>query len=90
MQVELRGIVKVVFAEQKINDKLDKKEIVITVDEKTEYPQDIIVEAINKQIKLLSDINAGDVVVAKCNLRGKSSNGKNYFNKLNIWEINKL
>jgi len=64
MQVELRGIVKVVFAEQKINEKLDKKEIVITVDEKTEYPQDIIVEAINKQIKLLTDINAGDVVVA--------------------------
>ena len=89
MQVELRGIVKVVFAEQKINEKLDKKEIVITVDEKTEYPQDIIVEAINKQIKLLVDINAGDTVVAKCNLRGKSSNGK-YFNKLNIWEINKL
>jgi len=89
MQVELRGIVKVVFAEQKINEKLDKKEIVITVDEKTEYPQDIIVEAINKQIKLLTDINAGDVVVAKCNLRGKSTNGK-YYNKLNIWEINKL
>ena len=32
MQVELKGVVKVIFAEQKINDKLDRKDIVITVD----------------------------------------------------------
>jgi len=90
MQVELRGTVTVIYSEEKINENLDKKEIVITVDEKTEYPQDIIVEAINKQIKLLQDIKVGDSVVAKCNLRGKkSSNGKHY-NKLNVWEIVKL
>ena len=90
MQVELRGTVIVIHSEQKINENMSKKEIVITVDEKTEYPQEIIVEAINKQIKLLQDIQVGDSVVAKCNIRGKkSSNGKHY-NKLNIWEINKL
>lgn len=90
MQLEFRGTVTVIYGEDKINDNLQKKEFVITIDEKTQYPQDIIIEAINKQITLLKDINVGDSVVAKCNIRGKkSSNGKHY-NKLNVWEIVKL
>jgi hypothetical protein len=89
MQVELKGVVKVIFAEQKINDKLDRKDIVITVDTDTQYPQDIICQAINKRIELINSIKMGDTVVVKCNLRGKGTNGK-YYNQLDVWDIIKL
>ena len=89
MQVELKGVVKVIFAEQKINDKLDRKDIVITVDTDTQYPQDIICQAINKRIELVNSIKMGDTVVVKFNLRGKGTNGK-FYNQLDVWDVIKL
>jgi len=89
MNVELKGILKVIFAEEKINDTLSKKEIVITVDGDTQYPQDIVCQAINKQIDLLDNtFKMGDSVTATCNLRGREKNGK-YFNQLALWSIKK-
>jgi len=89
MNIELRGILKVIFAEEKINDNLSKKEIVITVDHDQQYPQDIVCQALNKKIDDLDGFKMGDMVSVNCNLRGKESNGK-YYNQLLLWQIKKI
>ena len=89
MNVELKGILKVIFAEEKISDALSKKEIVITVEHDTQYPQDIVCQALNKSIDLITaDFKMGDVVTASCNLKGREKNGK-YFNQLVLWGLKK-
>lgn len=89
MNVELKGTLKVIFAEEKITDALSKKEIVITVDENTQYPQDICCQALNKKIDIITaDFKMGDKVTAKCNLNGREKNGK-YYNQLVLWDLKK-
>ena len=87
MNVELTGTLKAIFAEVKINDKLSKKEIVVTVDEDTQYPQDIICAAMNKKVDILDSYKMGQKVTVKCNLRGNKSGAGAYFNNLQIWDI---
>jgi hypothetical protein len=89
MNVDLKGTLKVIFTEEKISDKMSKKEVVITIDEDTQYPQDIIVQAINQKIDNLASFKMGDRVSIKANLRGRESKGR-YYNQLTIWEISKL
>jgi len=88
MNVELKGTLKVIFAEEKITDNLSIKEIVVTVDEDSQYPQDINCRAINQKIDELSTFKMGDRVMVNCNLRGRESKGK-YYNQLVIWTIKK-
>ena len=88
MNVELKGTLKIIYQEEKINDTLSKKEIVVTIDEETGYPQDIICQAINKKIDELEGFQMGDRVTVGCNLRGRESKGK-YYNQLLIWTIKK-
>lgn len=90
MNIELRGTLKTIFTEQKINDNLSKKEIVVTIDEDTKYPQDIICQAVNQKIDMLKDFQMGDKVAVKCDLRGKGNKDGRYFNNLSIWEINQI
>lgn len=87
MNVELTGTLKVILSEVKINDALSKKEIVITIDEDTKYPQDIICAAMNKKIEILDSFKMGQKVTAKCNLRGNKSGDNKYFNNLQVWDI---
>lgn len=89
MNVELNGTIKLVFAEVQINDNLSKKEVVITIDEDTQWPQDICVQALNGKIDLIKDITTGSKARLFVNLKGgKPVNGK-YYNQLNLWSIEK-
>ncbi len=90
MIVELKGTLKVVFAEKQINETLKKREIVITIDEDTQYPQDVIVQSINNKTDLLKDFKEGFKVQVKCNLKGSATADGRYFNQLNLWEINNI
>lgn len=87
MIIELKGTLKVIFAEEQINESLKKKQIVITIDEDTQYPQDITLEAINNGIRQLDSFNMGQVVVATAYLKGRANKGK-YYNQLTLKEIN--
>jgi hypothetical protein len=94
MTIELTGTLKVIFAKETVSDnKLDKQNIVVTIDENTDYPQDIIVQAVNKKIETLTSANVkiGDKVIVKCNLKGKENKNKAgfYFNQLDLWNITK-
>ena len=88
MIVQLNGTLKVIFAEQVISDKLTKKEIVVTVDETTQYPQDIICQTVNDRTKLLDGFQMGQKVSVKCDLRGKQSKER-YYNNFLVLEISK-
>jgi len=94
MTIELIGTLKVIFAKEEVGDKLEKQNIVVTIDENTPYPQDIIVQAINKKrIETLtaSNVKIGDKVIVKCNLKGRENKSKAgfYFNQLDLWSISK-
>jgi len=94
MNIELVGTLKVIFAKEKISDKMDKQNLVVTIDENTPYHQDILVQVINKNIEKVSQsgVKMGDKVRVKCNLRGKESKtetGSKYFNQVDLWEISK-
>jgi hypothetical protein len=90
MTVEIKGTLKVIYAEKTINETLKKVEFVVTIDESTEYPQDIVVQAINSKIDLLKPFQSGFKVSAKCNLKGKANADGRYFNQLNLWEITNI
>jgi hypothetical protein len=90
MTIDLKGTLKVIYAEKVINETLKKVEFVVTIDENTEYPQDIVVQAINNKIDLLKQFQSGFKVLAKCNLKGKANADGKYFNQLNLWEINNI
>jgi hypothetical protein len=90
MTVDLKGTLKVIYAEKVINETLKKVEFVVTIDENTDYPQDIIVQAINNKIDLLKQFQSGFKVCAKCNIKGKANADGKYFNQLNLWELNNI
>lgn len=86
MNIDLKGTIKLVFPERKVNDKLSIREAVLTIDEETKYPQDISIQAINTKMSLLDGFKTGDKVIVKCNLKGYSANDK-YFVQLTLWDI---
>ena len=88
MNVELKGTIHAIFAEEQISDNYKKKSIVISIEEETTYPQQSICHAGNTKIELLNGFQHGDKVKVQCNLKGKGSNGK-YFNNLELWKIEK-
>jgi hypothetical protein len=87
MNVDLKGTIKVIYAEKQVTETLKKRELVITIEEDTQYPQDIIVQAINNKVDLLNDFKEGFKVQAKCNLKGKATTDGKYFNQMTLWEI---
>lgn len=86
MNIDLKGVIKVIFNEVQITDNLSKKEFVVTIDGDSKYPQDICIQAINTKIDLLKEYKTGDLVIVKCNLKGKESKSK-YYNQISLWEI---
>jgi single-strand DNA-binding protein len=88
MNIELKGTLKAIFAEEQITENFRKKKIVVAIDEDTQYPQEIIVDVLNDKISHLDNYKMGDSVIANANLRGKNNKGK-YFNQLILWSIKK-
>lgn len=88
MTIEIIGTVKTKGEQKQITDNLSLQDFVVTIDETTQYPQHIVIEATNQKIELLNSIQIGDKVTVHVNLRGKESKGR-YFNQLVLWKITK-
>jgi len=90
--MEVKGTIKAIFAEQVISDKFRKREFVLTTKDK--YPQDILFQLTQGNTDLIDAIRVGEEVEVKFNLQGKeytNREGKvNYFNSLNVWQVNVL
>ena len=87
---QLTGLVKVVNDTQKISEKFQKREIVVT-DNSSQYPQDILLQLTQDRVNLADNIKAGDQVTVSFNLRGREWTNKEgkvmYFNSLDAWKI---
>jgi len=70
------------------NPDFTKRELWLTIDEDTEYPQTVNIEFLKDKTSALDKFSAGDQVEVDINVRGnKSKDGKRCFNSLNGWRI---
>ena len=92
MTIEIKGTVKEMFTTKQVSEKFAQKEIAVTIDEGTKYPQHISVMANNDKIALLDSVNVGDSVTIVANVNGRiwaDKEGNNrYFNTLTIFKLN--
>jgi len=82
--MEVDGKIKLINDLQTFGSGFEKREIVLTTDEK--YPQDILIAFKNNSIKLLDDLKVGQDITVSINILGNEYNGKYYVN-LNGWQI---
>jgi len=86
------GTIKVIQDTQRISDKFQKREFVVT-DTTSMYPQDILFQATQDKCTLLDQFQANDNVEVSFNLRGRewtSPQGEvKYFNTIEAWRIEK-
>jgi len=87
MNVTLKGTVVKLGELQSFNDgSFQKKEIVVKIDEDSQYPQEVPVEFINKNISIVDPVGVGDTVEVDCNIRGSAYNDR-HFVSLPGWRL---
>ena len=84
MSYETTGEIKLINDIQTFSSGFEKREFVITTDEK--YPQDIKLELIKDDVVKTDQFKVGDNVKVSWNLRGNEYNEKFYVN-LQAWRI---
>ena len=81
---ELTGIVKIIGQIQSFASGFQKREIVITTDEK--YPQDVKIDFVKEGCDRLEAFQVGDTATIFFNVRGNEYQGKHYVS-LQGWKI---
>ncbi len=88
--MEVTGTLKEVFDTQKVSDRFQKREIVITTEASTPYPQHVAFQLTQDKCDMVNGWGIGQEVKAQFNLRGREWSGPQgikYFNTLEIWRI---
>lgn len=88
--MEVIGTLKAKFDTQRVSDKFQKRDFVITTEANTPYPQHVQFQVTQDKCSLLDKFNIGDQVRVQFNLRGREWNGPKgaqYFNTLDAWRI---
>lgn len=81
----IKGAVKLINEVKMISDRFSVREFVITtLDPK--YPQDILFQAVNDKMDMVTPLRNGQVVEVSFNLRGREFNGR-YYNTLDVWKV---
>lgn len=91
--MNITGKLKAKFDTQKVSEKFQKREFVLTTEASTPYPQHVSFQLTQDKVNLLDNFNEGDELEVHFNLRGREWNGPQgikYFNTLEAWEITKL
>jgi hypothetical protein len=91
--MEVTGQLKVKFDTQKVSEKFQKRDFVITTDANTPYPQHVSFQITQDKCSILDSFNNGDELKVQFNLRGREWNGPQgirYFNTLEAWRIEKV
>lgn len=90
--MEVTGQLKVKFDTQKVSEKFQKREFVLSTDLSTPYPQHVSFQVTQDKCNLLDSFTAGEEIKVQFNLRGREWNGPQgikYFNTLEAWRIEK-
>lgn len=89
---KITGTIKVLNPTVQVSEKFSKREFVLT-ENTSQYPQDILFQAVQDRCTLLDSMQVGDQVEVSFNLRGRewtSPQGEvKYFNSLDAWRIEK-
>lgn len=86
MVVNLNGTLKEKRKAKVISDNLEIVEFVLNIDEDTNYPQPLLINAINDKIEILKKYEVGEKLMVRCHLRGREKDGK-YFNSITMFDM---
>jgi hypothetical protein len=91
--MEVTGTLKTKFDTQKVSDRFQKREFVLTTEANTPYPQHVSFQVTQDKCTMLDQFNPGEELRIQFNLRGREWNGPQgikYFNTLEAWRIERL
>jgi hypothetical protein len=91
--MEVVGTLKAKFDTQKVSDRFQKREFVLTTEASTPYPQHVSFQVTQDKCNILDQFNDGEEIKVHFNLRGREWNGPQgikYFNTLEAWRIEKV
>lgn len=91
--MEVIGTLKAKFDTQKVSDRFQKREFVLTTEANTPYPQHVSFQVTQDKCSLLDQFSEGDELKIQFNLRGREWNGPQgikYFNTLEAWRIERM
>jgi hypothetical protein len=91
--MEVIGTLKAKFDTQRVSDRFQKREFVLTTDASTPYPQHVSFQVTQDKCQILDQFNEGEELRVQFNLRGREWNGPQgikYFNTLEAWRIEKI
>jgi len=93
--METTGIIKVIFDTQRVSDKFQKRDFVLTTEAGTPYPQSVSFQATKDKCDALNNFKVGDEIKVNFNLKGREWQDSNtlqtkFFNTLEAWKIEKL
>ena len=90
--MEVIGILKAKFDTQKVSDRFQKREFVLTTESSTPYPQHVSFQLAQDKCSEIDAHNVGDEIRVQFNLQGREWNGPQgikYFNTLDAWKVQK-
>src|SRR5437868_5910270 len=88
--MEVIGTLKAKFDTQKVSDRFQKREFVLTTEANTPYPQHVSFQVTQDKCAMLDQFREGEEIKIQFNLRGREWNGPQgvkYFNTLEAWRI---
>lgn len=90
--MEVIGNLKAKFDTQRVSDRFQKRDFVLTTDANTPYPQHVSFQVTQDKCNMLDQYAEGEELRVQFNLRGREWNGPQgirYFNTLEAWRIEK-
>lgn len=91
--MEVTGQLKLKYDTQKVSDKFQKRDFVISTDLSTPYPQHVSFQITQDKCSMLDTFNEGEEIKVQFNLRGREWSGPQgikFFNTLEAWRIEKV
>ena len=89
--METKGIIKLIRDTQSVSEKFSKREIILTEDFTSQYPQVRIYELQQDNCSKLDNFKVGDEVIVEFNRNGRSwlnpQGEEKFFNTDVIWKI---
>jgi len=91
--MEVIGLLKVKYDTQKVSDRFQKRDFVLSTETNTPYPQHVSFQVTQDKCTMLDSYHEGDELRVQFNLRGREWNGPQgikYFNTLEAWRIERV
>ena len=88
--MNVTGQIKVISDTQKVSERFQKREFVLTTEASTPYPQHVTFQVTQDKVNSLDNFTVGQEVTVDFNLRGKEWSGPQgvkYFNTLEAWRL---